>query len=129
MQIANSFNSFGSSNTPKKIMDIGPYSRKKFINELHVLVDSKGASYDAQKKWEKESPRGLNILGSGDWCFYARSKGVVYYVPFQPKEVEEEFLPHFFQGYAESFHLDAIMLSIFKKYPCNILYKSNSRSH
>ncbi|WP_314672620.1 hypothetical protein [uncultured Rothia sp.] len=114
VQIANSFNSFGSSNTPKKIMDIGPYSRKKFINELHVLVDSKGASYDAQKKWEKESPRGLNILGSGDWCFYARSKGVVYYIPFQPKEVEEEFLPHFFQGYAESFHLDAIMLSILK---------------
>lgn len=114
VKIVNSFNSFGSSNTPKKIMDIGPYSRKKFINELHVLVDSKGASYDAQKKWEKESPRGLNILGSGDWCFYARSKGVVYYVPFQPKEVEEEFLPHFFQGYAESFHLDAIMLSILK---------------
>lgn len=114
VKIANSFNSFDSANTPKKIMNIGPYSRKKFINELHVLVDSKGASYDAQKKWEKESPRGLNILGSGDWCFYARSKGVVYYVPFQPKEVEGEFLPHFFQGYAESFHLDAIMLSILK---------------
>lgn len=114
VKIVNSFNSFDSTNTPKKIMDNGPCSRKKFINELHVLVDSKGASYDAQKKWEKESPRGLNILGSGDWCFYARSKGVVYFVPFQPKEVEEEFLPHFFQGYAESFHLDAIMLSILK---------------
>lgn len=67
-----------------------------------------------KKKWDKESPRGLKILGSGDWCFYARSKGIVYYIPFQPKNVGGEVLPHFFRGYAESFHLDAIMLSILK---------------
>ena len=110
MSIINYFNSL---DTPNNIMDDN-LRKINFINKLHLHTDGKKASYDAQKKWDKESPRGLKILGSGDWCFYARSKGIVYYIPFQPKKVNGEVLPHFFRGYAESFHLDAIMLSILK---------------
>lgn len=117
MSIINSFDSLDTPkdimDPPKDIMDNNP-RKINFINKLHLLADGKEASYDAQQKWDKESPRGLKILGSGDWCFYARSKGIVYYIPFQPKKVDGEFLPPFFQGYAESFHLDAIMLSILK---------------
>ena len=102
-----------SLDTPNNIMDDN-LRKINFINKLHLHTDGKKASYDAQKKWDKESPRGLKILGSGDWCFYTRSKGIVYYIPFQPKKVDGEVLPHFFRGYAESFHLDAIMLSILK---------------
>lgn len=104
---------FDSLDTPNNIMDDN-LRKINFINKLHLHTDGKKASYEAQKKWDKESPRGLRILGSGDWCFYARSKGIIYYIPSQPKNVGGEVLPHFFRGYAESFHLDAIMLSILK---------------
>ena len=88
--------------------------RLKFIEELHKIADRREPSDAAREKWAKEDPKRLRIEGDRryKWCFYARSNGMVYYFP--DSEIKGSNSPICFQGYAESFHLDAIMLSILK---------------
>ena len=88
--------------------------RLKFIEELHEIADRREPSDAAREKWDKEDPKWLRIEGDRKykWCFYARSNGMVYYFP--DSETKGSNSPICFQGYAESFHLDAIMLSILK---------------
>jgi hypothetical protein len=88
--------------------------RLKFIEELHTIADRREPSDAAKEKWAKEDPKWLKIEGDSNykWCFYTRSNGMVYYFP--DPETKGSNSPICFQGYAESFHLDAIMLSILK---------------
>lgn len=88
--------------------------RLKFIEELHKIADRREPSDAAREKWAKEDPKWLRTEGDRryKWCFYARSNGMVYYFP--DSETKGSNSPICFQGYAESFHLDAIMLSILK---------------
>lgn len=90
----------------------GDSMKINFINKLHLLASGDNPSLNAQERWKKEKPKGLHISRYGDWCFYARSKGIVYYI--HDPDGDGERPPIDFQGYAESFHLDAIMLSILK---------------
>ena len=89
-------------------------SRSKFIEELHKIADRREPSDAAKEKWTKEDPKWLKIEGDSEyrWCFYTRSNGMVYYLP--DSKIKRSDLPICIQGYAESFHLDAIMLSILK---------------
>ena len=67
-----------------------------------------------QDKWSNDNgPAALKLLGRGDWCFYARAQGICYYAPDINGDSYKN-KPICFQGYAESFHLDVIMLSILK---------------
>lgn len=88
--------------------------RLKFIEELHKIADRREPSAAAKEKWTKEDPKWLKIEGDSEyiWFFYTRSNGMVYYFP--DSKIKGSDLPICFQGYAESFHLDAIMLSILK---------------
>lgn len=88
--------------------------RLRFLEELHEIADRREPSDAAREKWTEEDPKGLQLEGDSKyrWCFYARSKGMVYYFP--DSKIKGSDLPICFQGYAESFHLDAIMLSILK---------------
>lgn len=88
--------------------------RLKFIEELHKIADRREPSAAAKEKWTKEDPKWLKIEGDSEyrWFFYTRSNGMVYYFP--DLKIKGSDLPICFQGYAESFHLDAIMLSILK---------------
>lgn len=88
--------------------------RLDFIQKLHEIADRREPSDAAREKWEEEDPKWLKMEGGSGyrWCFYARSNGMVYYFP--DSEIKGSNLPICFQGYAESFHLDAIMLSILK---------------
>lgn len=88
--------------------------RLKFIEELHKIADRREPSAAAKKKWTKEDPKWLKIEGDSEyiWFFYTRSNGMVYYFP--DSKIKGSDLPICFQGYAESFHLDAIMLSVLK---------------
>lgn len=103
--------SFLKSFSDRKENDQG---RLDFIQKLHEIADRKEPSDAARGKWAEEDPKWLKIEGDSkySWCFYARSNGMVYYFP--DSEIKGSNLPICFQGYAESFHLDAIMLSILK---------------
>lgn len=89
-------------------------SRLRFLEELHEIADRREPSDAAKEKWTEEDPKSLQLEGDSKyrWCFYARSNGMVYYFP--DSKIKGSDLPICFQGYAESFHLDAIMLSILK---------------
>lgn len=118
MYVVNIVNSleFSDSNILESFrsLDKDNSGRLRFLEELHEIADRREPSDSAREKWAKEDPKGLRIEGdrSYKWCFYARSKGMVYYFP--DSEIKGSDLPICFQGYAESFHLDAIMLSILK---------------
>lgn len=88
--------------------------RLEFIKKLHEIADRREPSDAAREKWTEEDPKGLQLEGDSEyrWCFYARSNGMVYYFP--DSKINGSDLPICFQGYAESFHMDAIMLSILK---------------
>ena len=88
--------------------------RLGFLEELHEIADRREPSDAVREKWEEENPKWLKMEGDSKyrWCFYARSNGMVYYFP--DSKIKGSDLPICFQGYAESFHLDAIMLSILK---------------
>lgn len=88
--------------------------RLEFIKKLHEIADRREPSDAAREKWTKEDPKRLKMEGGSGykWCFYARSNGIVYYFP--DSKIKGSDLPICYQGYAESFHLDAIMLSILK---------------
>ena len=115
VNIVNSLNSIDSSflknfrNLKKDNSD-----RLEFIKKLHEIADRREPSDAAREKWTEEDPKGLQLEGDSEyrWCFYARSNGMVYYFP--DSKINGNDLPICFQGYAESFHMDAIMLSILK---------------
>jgi hypothetical protein len=87
--------------------------KKDFWRELHYYATGKKPSARIREKWSQEEPAALKTLGEGDWCIYTRSQGICYYAPdINGDNYKNQ--PICFQGYAESFHLDAIMLSILK---------------
>lgn len=100
---------------PKKIPEsIKGMKRKIFWRKLHYYATGKEPSKRIQDKWSNDNgPAALKLLGRGDWCFYARAQGICYYAPDINGDTNKN-KPICFQGYAESFHLDAIMLSILK---------------
>jgi len=87
--------------------------KKNFWHEMHYYATGKKPSEYVRSKWETENPSALSMPGKGDWCFYARSQGICYYTPDINRD-NYKHTPICFQGYAESFHLDAVMLSILK---------------
>ena len=113
VNVVNSIDSF-DSNVLKNFYDFkeGDSIKIDFISKLHLLASGDNPSLNAREKWKKEKPKGLHISKYGDWCFYVRSKGVVYYIYDHDRDSRN--LAINFQGYAESFHLDAIMLSVLK---------------
>lgn len=113
VNVVNFIDSF-DSNVLKNFYELkeGDSAKIDFISKLHILASGDYPSLNAQERWKKEKPRGLHVSKYGDWCFYARSKGIVYYI--HDPDRDNEGLPLDFQGYAESFHLDAIMLSVLK---------------
>ena len=87
---------------------------KYFWRKLHYYATGKKPSKRIRDKWSNDNgPAALKLLGRGDWCFYARAQGICYYTPDINGDIYKN-KPICFQGYAESFHLDAIMLSILK---------------
>lgn len=118
MYVVNIINSLNSSDSSvlknfRNLEKDNPV-RLEFIKELHKIADRREPSDAAREKWTKEDPKSLKIEGDSGykWCFYARSNGIVYYFP--DSKIKGSDLPICYQGYAESFHLDAIMLSILK---------------
>ena len=115
VNIVNFLNS-GDSSFLKSFRDLEKKNqgRLDFIQELHEIADRREPADAAKKKWKEEDPKWLKIEGDSNyrWCFYTRSNGMVYYFPDSEKKGSNS--PICFQGYAESFHLDAIMLSILK---------------
>lgn len=100
---------------PKKYpRDYTEDEKKDFWSELHYYATGKKPSEHIRDKWSSDNePAALKLLGRGDWCFYARAQGICYYAPDINGGTYKN-KPICFQGYAESFHLDAIMLSILK---------------
>lgn len=118
MFVVNIVNSLKSSdsNILKSFRDLDKKDsdRLNFLEELHEIADRREPSDAAREKWTEEDPKSLQLEGDSQyrWCFYARSNGMVYYFP--DSKIKGSDLPICYQGYAESFHLDAIMLSILK---------------
>lgn len=96
-----------------KPIDYTGNEEKDFWCKMHYYTTGKKPSESIQDKWNTESPSSLHMLGKGDWCFYARSQGICYYTPDINGD-NYKHKPICFQGYAESFHLDAVILSILK---------------
>lgn len=113
VNLVNSIDSF-DSNVLKNFYELkeGDSAKIDFISKLHLLASGDDPSLSAREKWKKEKPKGLHISKYGDWCFYVRSKGVVYYIYDHDRDSRKLTID--FQGHAESFHLDAIMLSVLK---------------
>ena len=103
---------FESLSTSRPI-DYTGNEENNFWCKMHYYATGKKPSESIQHKWNTESPSALRMLGKGDWCFYARSQGICYYTPDINGD-NYKHKPICFQGYAESFHLDAVILSILK---------------